>query len=63
MEATPLEQVAVVAVATYSTGEPNVVRLAGLVTVTPANDGKAKIKRAQIEKQRRFTRVFLQIFD
>jgi hypothetical protein len=50
MDATPFEQVVVVAVATYSTGEPTVAPLLGLLTVTFANADVANIRNAQIAK-------------
>jgi hypothetical protein len=46
MDATPFEQVVVVAVATYCTGELTVSPFVGLVTVTLAKAGAANIKSA-----------------
>jgi hypothetical protein len=47
MDATPLEQVVVVAVATYGTGELTVSPFVGLLTVTLAKAGAANIKSAR----------------
>jgi len=55
MEATPLAQVLVVAVATYWTGELTVAPLAGLVTVTVA---VAKVGAAVVSSARRQERIF-----
>jgi len=44
MDATPFEQVVVVAVATYGTGEVTVSPFVGLLTVTLAKAGAANIK-------------------
>jgi hypothetical protein len=54
MEATPLAQVLVVAVATYWTGELTVAPLAGLVTVTVAKAGAAVVSSAR-RQERIFT--------
>jgi hypothetical protein len=48
MDATPLEQVLVVAVATYCTGELTVAPFAGLLTVTLANAGVASVTRINV---------------
>jgi hypothetical protein len=47
IDATPLEQVVVVAVATYGTGELTVAPLFGLVTVTLAKTGAANDRTTQ----------------
>jgi hypothetical protein len=49
MDATPFEQVVVVAVATYGTGEPTVAPLLGLLTLTFASADAASIRNIQIE--------------
>jgi len=47
MEATPFEQVVVVAVATNGTGEPSVAPLLGLLTVTFASAEVANAKKTK----------------
>jgi hypothetical protein len=47
IDATPLAQVVVVAVAMYCTGELTVALFAGLVTVTAANPGAANAKNVE----------------
>jgi hypothetical protein len=49
IEATPLEQVVVVALATYEIGEVTVEPLLGLVTVTVAKAGSALSSKAHRE--------------
>jgi hypothetical protein len=51
IDATPFEQVLVVAVATYCTGELTVSAFAGLLTVTFASAGAAKATRIIEVKQ------------
>jgi hypothetical protein len=45
MDATPLEQVLVLADATYETGEPTVAPLLGLLTLTLANADAANARK------------------
>jgi hypothetical protein len=51
IDATPFEQVVVVAVATNATGEETVEPLFGLVTVTLAKTGAANDKTKQTRKR------------
>jgi hypothetical protein len=48
MEATPLEQVLLVAVALYSTGELTIELLVGLLTYTVANADVASSKKIHV---------------
>ena len=52
MEATPFEQVAVLALAKKTTGEPTVAPLLGLLTLTPASAPVAKATIRQTYTQR-----------
>jgi hypothetical protein len=54
MEATPVEHVVVVAVATYCVGEPTVSPFAGLLTATFANAGAANVKRTNDRRGKLF---------
>jgi len=58
MEATPREQVALVAVATKLIGEPTVAPLFGLLTVTPAKAEVAKAVIRQISTQSLFMAAY-----
>jgi hypothetical protein len=56
MDATPFEQVLVVAVATYWTGELTVAPFAGLLTVTLANAGVASVTRINVA-MKKFSKI------
>jgi hypothetical protein len=57
MEATPLEQLGAVAVATYCTGEVTVVAAAGVVTLTLAPARAEKPQRVAMAQRRIFIRL------
>jgi hypothetical protein len=54
MEATPLEQVALLALATKLTGEPTLAPLLGLLTVTPPQADVAKAAMIKMYEQSLF---------
>jgi hypothetical protein len=62
MEATPVEQVVVVALATYCVGEPTVSPFAGLLTATFANAGAADVKRTNDRREKLFIESASKVF-
>jgi hypothetical protein len=59
MDATPLEHVLEVAVATYCTGEVTVEPAAGLLTVTVAKAGAAQVSRTKTSFKQGMERGFI----